>query len=180
MLYRRFTVRTAACAALVAGAALVSTVADSGVASAGFVASESCLTVNGSIKAFPGLTKTAQDVTEVISGTLSNCSFDGSGQIFSGSFFGTLSGTATKTSASLSGNVAVSWPADANLDPTISPISVSGSAKAYTFFGTIADGTGTGNELQGSYDVVSQQKITDGTSQSIVGAGPFGIYINEG
>ena len=184
MSLRRMTTRTA----LVAGIAVLSTAgASSAFATSqsqarpfGFAPTEECLNWTGSIQSFPALTKTAQNVTDVIHGTLSNCSLDGTGQTFSGSFFGTLTGSATKSSANLSGNVAVSWPQDAGLSPTISPVSVSGSANAYSFNGTISNGAGTGEQLEGSYDVVSKSAVSGGTSQNIVGTAPMGIFVNEG
>ena len=177
-------------AAMIAGA-VAATIGTAGAASAstaaqhvrphGFVPTEECLNWSGTIKYFPALTKTSHAVTGVLSGTLSNCNFDGTQQSFSGSVFGTLTGTATKSGATLSGQVAITWPSDANLNPTISPISVSTTApRAYTFNGTISAGAGTGEQLRGSYDSVSNTSITGGTSQSILGSAPFGIYENVG
>jgi hypothetical protein len=177
-------------AAMIAGA-IAATVGTAGAASAstaahhvrphGFAPLEECLNWSGTIKYFPALTKTSHAVTGVLSGTLSNCNLEGTQQSFSGSVFGTVSGTATKSGATLSGQVAITWPADANLNPTISPISVSTSApKAYSLFGTVSAGAGTGDQLEGSYDSVSNTSIAGGTSQSILGTAPFGIFINEG
>jgi hypothetical protein len=179
--------RYAARAAAVAGALALSTAGASAVSASqpavhplGFAPTQQCLSWSGTIQSFPGLTKVSQSVTSVIQGTLSNCNFDGTGQTFSGSFFGTLSGTATNSAASLSGHVAVSWPQDSGLNPTIASITVSGSAKAYSLHGTISNGAGTGEQLQGSYDVVSKQAINGGTSQSLLGSAPFEIEVNEG
>jgi len=94
----------------------------------GYSPTEECLNWSGTIKYFPALTKTSHNVTAVLNATLSNCNFDGTGQTFSGTVFGDLTGTATKTAATISGNVAVTWPQDANLDPTIAHISVSTSS----------------------------------------------------
>jgi hypothetical protein len=177
-------------AAMIAGA-VAATVGTAGAASAstaaqhvrphGFAPTEECLNWSGTIKYFPALTKTSHAVTGVLSGTLSNCNFLGTQQSFSGSVFGTVTGTATKNKATLSGQVAITWPADANLNPTISPISVSTTGTAaYSLFGTISAGAGTGEQLEGSYDSVSNTAITGGTSQNILGSAPFGIYVNEG
>ena len=179
----RYAVRSAA----VAGALALSTAGASAALAAqpavhpfGFAPTEQCLNWSGTIESFPGLTKASQSVTDVIQGTLSNCNLDGTGQTFSGTFFGTLSGNATKSAASLSGHVAVSWPQDSGLSPTIAPIAVSGSAQAYSLSGTIGNGAGTGEQLQGSYDVISKQAVNGGTSQSFVGSAPFEIEVNEG
>jgi hypothetical protein len=146
----------------------------------GFAPTEECLNWSGTIQYFPALTKTSHAVTAVLNGTLSNCSFDGTGQSFSGTVFGELTGTATRTGASVSGKVAITWPADAGLNPTISPISVSGSASKYSFNGTISAGAGTGEQLEGSYDSVGITKVTGGSNENILGSAPFGIFVNEG
>ena len=188
MSIRRSTItRYAGRAAIVAGALALSTAGASSAVAAqlnthpnGFAPTEECLNWTATIQSFPGLTKVAHAVTDVISGTLNNCSFDGSAQTFSGTFFGTLTGSASGKAATLSGNVAVSWPQDAGLNPTISPISVNGSSNAYSFFGTPTNGAGTGQHLQGSYDVVSKSTVNGGTSQSTVSTAPFGLFVNEG
>ncbi|HEY2579594.1 MAG TPA: hypothetical protein VGI74_25060 [Streptosporangiaceae bacterium] len=177
-------------AAMIAGA-VAATIGTAGAASAstaahhvsprGFAATEECLNWSGTIEYFPALTNTSHAVTGVLSGTLSNCSFDGTPQTFSGSVFGTVTGTATKTKAALSGQVAITWPADSGLNPTISPISVSTSApSSYSLSGTISAGAGTGEQLEGSFAKISNTAITGGTSQKILGSAPFGIFINEG
>jgi hypothetical protein len=164
-----------------AGAASASTAAHHGARPNGFAPLEECVNWSGTIKYFPALTNTSHAVTGVLSGTLNNCNLEGTPQTFSGSVFGTLSGTATKTGATLSGQVAITWPSDSGLNPTISPISVSTSAaSSYSFFGTVSAGAGTGDQLEGSYVKVSNTGITGGTSQSILGSAPFGIFINEG
>ncbi|HEY3732620.1 MAG TPA: hypothetical protein VGL63_01780 [Streptosporangiaceae bacterium] len=146
----------------------------------GFAATEECLSWSGTIQYFPALTTTSHAVTAVLHGTLSNCSFDGIGQTFSGTVFGDLTGTAIRSGGSVSGTVAITWPQDANLNPTISPISVSGSANKFSFSGTVSAGAGTGQQLEGSYDTISTKKIPGGSSQSILGSAPFGLFINEG
>ena len=101
----------------------------------------------------------------------------------SGSVFGVLSGTATGNGgpASLTGKLAVTWPQDAGLSPTISPITLSsGSTGSYSFFGTISAGAGTGEQLNGAYAKISSTKITGGTQQSILGSAPFQIEVNNG
>ena len=147
----------------------------------GYAPTEECLNWSGSIEYFPGLTTTSHSVTAVVHGTLSNCNFDGTGQTYSGSVFGVLTGTATRSAATLSGNVAVTWPADAGLEPTIAPISVTGGKSgAYSFYGTISAGAGTGEVLEGSFDKIGTAKVSGGTSENILGSAPFGIFVNEG
>src|SRR5215469_17113396 len=118
----------------------------------GFVPTEQCLNWSGTVQYFPALSSTSHKVTAVLNATLSNCNFEGTAQTFSGTVFGVLTGTATGKAATLTGNVAVSWPQDAGLSPTISPISVSTSNSTYSFFGTISAGAGTGEQLNGAYD----------------------------
>jgi hypothetical protein len=119
-------------------------------------------------------------VTAVLSATLSNCNFEGTGQTFSGSVFGVLSGTATGKAATLTGNLAVTWPQDAGLNPTISPISLSTSNSTYSFFGTPTAGAGTGQQLNGAYVKVSATKINGGTQEKILGSAPFQLEVNTG
>jgi hypothetical protein len=179
----RRAVRAAAVAGVVAvtvgtaGTALASTAAPRVT---GFAPTEQCLNWSGTVKYFPRLNSTSQKVTAVISGTLSNCNFEGTPQTFSGSVFGVLTGTATGSAATLSGNVAVSWPSDANLSPTISPVSVSTANSTYSFFGTPSAGAGTGEQLNGAWDKISSKRITDGTQQGILGSAPFQIEVNTG
>jgi hypothetical protein len=87
---------------------------------------------------------------------------------------------ATKSGATLSGNLAVTWPADAGLEPTISPISLSTSAPTYSFYGTPNAGAGTGQVLNGAYDVVGMSAVNGGTQESILGSAPFQLEVNNG
>jgi hypothetical protein len=160
-----------------AGSALAST---SAPRIGGFVPTEQCLNWSGTIQYFPGLGTTSHKVTAVISATLSNCNFEGTGQTFSGSVFGVLSGTATKSAATLNGNLAVTWPADSGFSPTISPVSLSTASNVYSFFGTPSAGLGTGEQLNGAYAVIGSKKISGGTQESILGSAPFQIEVNNG
>jgi hypothetical protein len=186
--FARRAVRAAAITAVAAaalgtaGASYAST-APHHVRPDGYAPIEECLTLSSAtVQAFPALTTTSHAVTAVINGTLGSCNSEGTGQTFSGSVFGTLTGTATKTRATLSGNVAVTWPSDSNLNPTIAPISITASANnQYSIDGTISAGAGTGDQLWGSYDVISTSKINGGTQETLTaGTTPFGIYVNEG
>jgi hypothetical protein len=179
--------RRAVRAAAIAGVAAMSLGA-AGAASAstaaprigGFAPTEQCLNWSGTVQYFPRLSTTAHKVTAVLNGTLSNCNFEGTAQTFSGSVFGVLTGTATGTSATLSGNLAVTWPADSGLDPTISPVSLSTANATYSFFGTPTAGPGTGEQLNGAYVKISSKKINGGTQESILGSSPFQIEVNNG
>jgi hypothetical protein len=146
----------------------------------GWAPTEQCLSWSGTMNYFPALSTTSKNVTATMSGTLSNCNFDGAGQTFSGTVFGVLTGTATRTAASLTGNLAVTWPADANLNPTISPVTLSGTKSAYSFYGTPSAGAGTGQQLNGSYVRISGKSISGGSSQSILGSAPFELEVNTG
>jgi hypothetical protein len=179
--------RRAVRAAAVAGVAAV-TLGSAGSALAsthgprinGFAPTEQCLSWSGTIQYFPGLTTTSHKVTAVLNATLSNCNFEGTGQTFSGTVFGVLTGTATGKAATLTGNLAVTWPQDAGLNPTISPISLSTSNSTYSFFGTPTAGAGTGQQLNGAYVKVSGIKINRGTQENILGSAPFQLEVNTG
>ena len=179
--------RRAVRAAAIAGVAAISlgTAATASASSAGshingFAPTEQCLNWSGTIQYFPGLTTTSHKVTAVLNATLSNCNFEGTGQTFSGTVFGVLTGTATGSAATLSGTLAITWPADANLNPTISPISLSTSSGNYSFFGTPTAGAGTGQQLNGAYVKVSGIKINRGTQENILGSAPFQLEVNTG
>jgi hypothetical protein len=182
--------RRAVRAAAVAGVAAVALgTAGSAMASTaaprvnGFAPTEQCLSWSGTVQYFPALSSTSHKVTAVLNATLNNCNFEGTAQTFSGSVFGVLTGTATGNGgpASLTGKLAVTWPQDAGLSPTISPITLSsGSTGSYSFFGTISAGAGTGAQLNGAYAKVSSTKITGGTQQGILGSAPFQIEVNNG
>ena len=179
--------RRAVRAAAIAGVAAISlgTAATASASSAGshingFAPTEQCLNWSGTIQYFPRLTTTSHNVTAVLNATLSNCNFEGTGQTFSGTVFGVLTGTATGSAATLSGNLAITWPADANLNPTISPISLSTASNVYSFFGTPTAGPGTGEQLNGAYVKISSKKINGGTQESILGSSPFQIEVNNG
>lgn len=161
-----------------AGPSLAST--HHGVHPNGWVPTEECLNWSGTVQYFPALGATAKSVTAVLNGTLSNCSFDGTGQSFSGTIFGDLTGTASTKTATLSGTVAVAWPSDSGLSPTIANISISPKAPGYSWNGTITAGATTGEQLWGSYDKVGTKKITGGSQWNILGSAPVGIYENLG
>jgi hypothetical protein len=146
----------------------------------GWAPTEECVNWSGTVKYFPALTSTAKSETAVLTGTLSNCNFDGTGQTYSGTIFGDLTGTASTKTASLSGSVAVAWPADSGLSPTIANISITPAAPGYSWYGTITAGATTGEELWGSYDKISTTKLTGGTQWNILGSAPVGIYENLG
>ncbi|HEV2376704.1 MAG TPA: hypothetical protein VGS19_31585 [Streptosporangiaceae bacterium] len=165
-----------------AGTAFASTTHLAGQHRKGWVPTEECVNWSGTVKVFPALGTTTKKVNAVLNATLNNCNFDGTGQTFSGSAFGVLTGTANSTTESLSGNVAVTWPADANLNPTIASISITPGATAgtYSFNGTIGVGAGTGEQLWGGYGKVSSTRTPGGTAQNIIGSSPFGIFENIG
>jgi hypothetical protein len=150
------------------------------VHSNGYSPTEQCLNWSGTVNYFPALTSTSKSETATVSGTLSNCNLLGTQQTFSGSVFGVLTGKATASGGSLTGNLAVTWPSDANIDPTIVPITLTGSKSAYSFYGSPTAGFGAGQTLNGSYDKISAKAISGGTSQSILGSAPFQVEVNEG
>jgi hypothetical protein len=179
----RRVVRAAAVAGVVAvtvgtaGTALASTTAPR---VDGYVPVEQCLNWSGTVKYFPRLSSKSQKVTAVINATLSNCNLEGTDQTFSGTVFGVLTGTATSGGATLSGDVAVTWPSDANLYPTISPISVGSASGTYSFSGTPSAGSFTGDVLNGAWAKISSKKISGGTQENILGSAPFQSEVNDG
>jgi len=178
--------------AAVAAGAVAATIGTAGAASAatahvhpnGWVPVEQCTSWSATIKYFPALANASKSVNATISGTASNCNLDGQSQTFSASFFGNLTGTATKTKSTLSGQVAITWPADANpptgLEPTISNLGISTTNGVYSNVSTITAGAFTGNELWASWVKTSNASISGGTSQTIVGTQPFEVMENTG
>jgi hypothetical protein len=146
----------------------------------GWAPAEECLTWSGTVKYFPVLSTTSKTVTAVLNATGTNCEIDGQQQGNSATVFGTLSGTATKSSATLSGNVAVTWPSDAQLEPTIASISLNTSSGIYSFTGSITAGAFAGNELWGSYEKTGQSAISGGTNETILGSAPFAVMEDLG
>jgi hypothetical protein len=146
----------------------------------GWVPVEECLNWSGTVKYFPALTATSKTENAVLNATLSNCNLDGTGQSFSGTVFGVLSGTANKTKATLTGNVAVTWPQDANLNPTIASVSLNTASGVYSFTGGITAGAFAGNQLWGSYEKTATKGFTGGTTENILGSAPFAAEENLG
>jgi hypothetical protein len=91
-----------------------------------------------------------------------------------------LSGTATKTAATLSGQIAVTWPASSGLSPSIVPVGLDGANGQYSLGGTVSAGAGAGLELNSAYARVSAARANGGTLQHINGDAPFAIYVNGG
>jgi len=146
----------------------------------GWSPAEECLSWSGTVKFFPALTGTSQTVNAVLNATGTNCQIDGQQQGNSATVFGTLTGSATKSSARLTGNVAVTWPSDAQLDPTIASISLTSASGVYSFTGSITAGAFAGNELWGSYEKTGQSAISGGTSEKILGSAPFAVMEDLG
>jgi hypothetical protein len=162
----------------VAGTALASTAAPHEIA--GLAPTQECVTWSGTVEYFPVLTSSSHKVTAILEGTLSNCSDFGTPETGTGSVFGVLSGTATKTKAILAGQLAVTWPPSSSLSPSIVPVSLRGASGQYSFGGTVSAGAGHGLELNSAYDKVNATKANSGTLQTITGTSPFAIYVNEG
>jgi hypothetical protein len=146
----------------------------------GLVPTQECVTWSGTMQYFPVLTTSSQKVTAIMEGTLSNCDNSGTPETGTGSVFGVFSGTATKTAATLSGQIAVTWPASSGLAPTIVPAGLAGASGQYSLGGTVSAGAGTGLELNSSYARVSAAKANGGTLQHINGTSAFAIYENIG
>jgi hypothetical protein len=171
---------------VIAGVVTAATIATAGAALAapaaprGLSPTEECVTWSGTVQYFPVLTAKSQKVTAVIEGTLSNCNDFGTPQTFSGSVFGVLSGKATTGKSSLSGQLAVTWPADANLNPSVVPVTLNGASGQFSFGGIVSGGAGKGLDLNSAYDTVHSAKSGGGTLEKIVGTKAFAIYVNEG
>lgn len=167
-----------AAALATAGPALASTTVPH--QSRGLAPTQECVTWSGTVQYFPVLTASSQKVTAILKGTLSDCDDLGVPENGAGSVFGVLSGTATKTKAILTGQLAVTWPVTSGLSPSIVPVSLRGASAKYSFGGTVSAGAGTGQELNSSYHEVKAAKAGSGTLQTITGTSAFAIYINEG
>jgi hypothetical protein len=145
-----------------------------------------CTTWSDTVNYSPALTSSPQNVTATLAGTLSDCSDFGNTLTGTGSVQATLTGTATTTSASLTGDLFVNWPASANVVTSVVPITLTGSSGAYSFGGTVIFGAGTayrggpGLPLNSSYDAVYWFWTDGGTLQDINGTSPVAIYVNEG
>jgi hypothetical protein len=122
-LSRRIGFTLASTATVVAGAAAVSGSAfaapapvagvarQAGVQPQGYVTVQGCTSLAGSVTLTPGLRTRAHAETAVVTGTLDGCSSYGQPQPGQGSFTAVVTGTASKTSGTLTGSFTASWPA---------------------------------------------------------------------
>jgi len=146
-----------------------------------FTPIEACSDWTGTVTSFPALTSKPHEVTAVLRATLANCAFYGVSQSGTGTAFGVLTGTASRGKAALSGNIAVTWPQESGLDPTIASLAVAtASSHTYAFEGAVVAGAIPGDYLAGNYQVASSARTSGGTAESILGTAPFAIYENVG
>ena len=158
-----------------------------GPAAAGIVPVASCH-LNATVTLAPTLTTVSHTVGGNIQGTVSACGLNGSSLPDTGQFFAnSLTGPASKTSESLSGQAVIIWPASANLNPSVAAFSISVNANGLaTYSGTVQAGAFTGQRLQGKYKIVRQATVNQGgynaTVQTVVSptTGPLQILENLG
>jgi hypothetical protein len=154
-----------------------------------FTPIEECASWTGTVTGFPALTSKPHQVTAVLQATLANCAFYGVAQSGTATAFGVLTGTASRGKATLSGQVAVTWPPELGTTPTIANIVVVPSAHAYAFDGPVVAGVFPGRYLVGNYQVTSSTRTGGGTAQSgggreargrerqsILGTAPFAVW----
>ena len=112
----------------------------------------------------------------MLQATLANCAFYGVAQSGTATAFGVLTGTASRGKATLSGQVAVTWPPELGTTPTIANIVVVPSAHAYALEGPVVAGGFPGRYLVGNYQVTSSTRTSGGTAENILGTAPFAIW----
>jgi hypothetical protein len=137
---------------------------------------EECANWTGTVTSFPALTSKPHQVTAVLQATLANCAFYGVAQSGTGTAFGVLTGTASRGTATLSGQVAVTWPAELTTTPTVANIVVVPSSHAYAFDGPVVAGVFPGRYLAGNYQVTGSTRTSGGTAENIVGTAPFAVW----
>jgi hypothetical protein len=155
--------------ATLASTVLIGAGALAGTASAGVVPIASC-GLNAAVSLAPALTTTTHTVGGNIQGTLSNCSLNGAALPGTGQFFAnSLTGPASTTSESLTGQATVIWPASANLNASIGSFTINVNAQGVaTYSGTILAGAFKGQHLRGQYHIDRQSTVTEGGTKTTV------------
>lgn len=170
---------TLASTALIGGGALA------GTASAGVVPVANC-SLSADVTLAPALTNTTHTVGGNIQGTLSNCSLNGAALPGSGQFFAnSLTGPASTTSESLTGQAIVIWPASANLNASVGTFTINVNAQGLaTYSGTIQAGAFKGRRLRGQYQIARQSTVDEGgytaTVQNVFSTSPLQVLVNFG
>jgi hypothetical protein len=170
----------------VGGIAQASTHAASHTRPDGWVVTDTCTGVSGSISYSPGMRNTVLKKEQaVLTGTTSGCS-----DIFTGAESGTgtltavLSGTADKAKENFSGTFTINWPASSGFNPSDGSLSVTESSGLENISGTITSGAFTGAEVAMQYVITGHTGAgTKGhliTAQTYTNTQSLNISRNEG
>jgi hypothetical protein len=193
------TARTALVTAAAGGATLAALLGVGGIAQAstvhaaashagpnGWVVTDTCTGVAGSISYSPGLRNTVLKKEQaVLTGTTSGCS-----DLFSGAESGTgtltavLSGTADKAAENFSGTFTINWPASSGFNPSNGTLSVTESNGLENISGSVTGGAFTGAEMNMQYVITGHKgagtKLHPITQQTYTNTQSLNVLRNEG
>ena len=184
--------RAALLTAVTAGAAGAGLLGIGGIAQAsthapnGWVVTDTCTSVAGSVSYSPGLRNTVMRKTQaVLTGTTSGCS-----DIFSGAESGTgtltavLSGKADKAAENFSGTFTINWPASSGFNPSDGSLSVTESNGLENISGSVTSGAFTGAEVAMQYVITGHKgagtKAHPITQQTYTNTQSLNLSRNEG
>jgi hypothetical protein len=152
----------------------------------GWVVTDSCTGVAGSVSYSPGLRNLKlKNQQAVLTGTTSGCS-----DIFNGAESGTgtitavLSGKASKAAENFTGTFTINWPASSGFNPSNGSLTVTESNGVETVTGTVASGFDTGSALAWQYVITGHKgkgtALKPITSQTYTNTQPLTLSRNEG
>jgi hypothetical protein len=184
--------RAALVTTAVAGAGLAGVLGMGGVAHAtahapnGYVVTDTCTGVSGSIHYSPGLVKyKKRTVQAVLTGTTSGCA-----DVFSGALSGTgtltavMSGKVNLSTENFSGTFTINWPAGSGFNPSNGNLTVTESNGLETVSGTVTSGFDTGSAFAMQYVITGKTgrgtALHPVTAQTYTNTQPLTLSRNEG
>jgi hypothetical protein len=152
----------------------------------GYVVTDSCTGVAGSISYSPGMVKYKKPLIHaVLTGTTSGCS-----DIFTGAESGTgtitaiMSGHANLSSENFSGTFTINWPAGSGFNPSNGNLTVTESNGVENVSGSVTSGFDTGSAFAMQYVITGQKGVGTAkrpvTSQTYTNTQPLTLSRNEG
>jgi hypothetical protein len=170
----------------IAQASTVSTHAASHTRPDGWVVTDTCTGVAGSISYSPGLRNLVLKKEQaVLTGTTSGCSdiFTGA-ESGTGTFTAVLSGTADKAAENFSGTFTINWPASSGFNPSDGSLSVTESNGLENVSGSVTSGAFTGAEIAMQYVITGHKgagtKLHPITQQTYTNTQSLNLSRNEG
>ena len=152
----------------------------------GWVVTDTCTGVAGSVSYSPGLRNTVLRKTQaVLTGTTSGCSdiFSGA-ESGTGTFTAVLSGTADKAAENFSGTFTINWPASSGFNPSNGSLSVTESNGLENVSGSVSSGAFVGAVISTQYVITGHKgagtKLHPITQQTYTNTQALNLSRNEG